>query len=123
MAAASVLPGWRSADRRAMALRLGESKTEHTPASLASGFDPDASAMHLDDALDQSQANPCPVTLRLQPFEEAEDLLVIPWINPHTVILDIIDRFFLLLSKPNLAPRLGLSPHTLSAIVHTFLPH
>ena len=72
-----------------MPLRLCERKTERTPASLASGFDPDASAMHLDDALDQGQANPCPVPLRLQPFEEAKDLLVVPWINSHTIVLYI----------------------------------
>src|SRR5215475_901753 len=64
-AEAFALPGWRNADRAAMALRLCESKTERTPASLASGFDPDASAMHLDDTLDQGQANPCPVALWL----------------------------------------------------------
>src|SRR5215471_14926207 len=106
-----------------MALRACESKTELTHASLASGFDPDASAMHLDDALDQSQANPCSVTLRLQPFEEAKDLLVIPWINPHTVIMDIIDRFFLFLSTSNLDSRRRLHPHKLDGVVHEVLQH
>ena len=106
-----MLPGWRSAAQLAVTLRLWERKTKRTPASLASGFDPDAAAMHFDDALDQGQTNPCPVALRLQPFEQAEDLLVIPWVNPHTVVPYIVDCFFLCLSQANLNPwRQAASP-------------
>src|SRR4030095_1250490 len=122
-AAAFALPGWCNADQPAMASRLCESKTERTPASLASGFDPDASAMHLDDALDQGQANPCAVALWLQPFEETKDLLMIPWVNPHTVVLHIVDRFFLFLSTANLDPRGRLRPHKLDGVVHEVLQH
>src|SRR5215475_11239751 len=118
-----VLPGWRSPARRAMTLLLCKSKIERTPASLASGFDPDASAMYFDDALDQGQANPCPVPLRLQPFEEAKDLLVVPWINPHTVVLYIVDRCFLFLSTSNLNPWGRLSPHKLDGIIHEVLQY
>src|SRR5215510_4064560 len=77
--------------------------------------------MHFDDALDQGQANPCPVPLQLQPFEEAKDLLVVPWINPHTVILYIVDRFFLFLSTSNLNPWSRLSPHKLDGVIHEVL--
>ena len=106
-----------------MALLLCESKTERTPASLTSGFDPDASAMHLDDALDQGQANPCPVALWLQAFEETEDLLVIPWVDSHTVVAHIVDRFFLFLSEANLNARGRLGPHKLDGVVHEVLQH
>src|SRR4051812_14407207 len=98
VAAAFGLPGWRSAARSAIVLCWCERKTEHTPASLTSGFDPDASAVHFDDALDQSQANACPVASRIEPFEETKDLLVIPRVNPHTVVPHIVDHVFSCLS-------------------------
>src|SRR6266571_1686070 len=106
-----------------MTLLLYESKTERTAASLASGFDPDASAMHLDDALDQGQANPGPVALRRQPLEETKDLLVIPWVNPHTVVPHIVDRLFLFLSHSDLDPWMRLSPHKFDGVVHEVLQH
>src|SRR5262244_3554600 len=61
-----------------------EGKTERTPLALARGFDPDASAMHLDDALDQGQTDARALALRLQPLEEAKNLRLILRRNPHT---------------------------------------
>src|SRR5437763_5336455 len=96
-----------------MRLRWCERKIERTPTSLTSGFDPDASAMHFDDALDQGQANACSVAPRIQPFEETKDLLMIPRVNPHTVVPHMVDGFFLCLSAADLDARSRLRPHQL----------
>ena len=47
--------------------------------------------MHLDNPLDQGQADACAVAGAIQALEETKDLLVIAWRNPYTIIADITD--------------------------------
>src|SRR5215471_20590913 len=64
-------PFWRAGGR------AGEGETEGTAVPLPSRFDPDTPTMHLDNPLDQRQADACAVAGAIQALEETKDLFVI----------------------------------------------
>ncbi len=71
--AQATLPSTR---RRYGGAVLGQRKPERAASSFALRLHPDPAPMHLHNALDQRQPDPCSLTLRIQSLEQPEDLLM-----------------------------------------------
>src|SRR5262249_6167897 len=84
---------------------------------------PDTSTVHLNNPLDQGQADAGAVAGYIQAFEEAKDLLMMAWRNPYAIIAHITDG---LLGTPPYAEgnaRLGLGTHEFHGVVQQVLQH
>jgi hypothetical protein len=56
---------------------------------LPGRFDPNTPSMHLDNPLDQGQADAGAVAGAIQALEETKDLLVLAWLDPYAMIAHI----------------------------------
>lgn len=73
--------------------------------------------MHFNDPLDQRQTNACPFNGRVEAVKQAKNLVVITWINPHTIVAYKTNAFVSLASRANLNLRVGLIAHELDGVV------
>src|SRR5207244_12907321 len=69
-------------------------------------FRPDASPVSVEDALDQGQAHPgsFKFILAVQPLEDTEELVGVPWIEPDAVVLDVIEALLRVASTADFNP-------------------
>jgi hypothetical protein len=52
-------------------------------------FQPDSSAVKFDDSSDDGKPDACSVNLRIEAIEQAEDAVVVLWVNADAVIAHI----------------------------------
>ena len=84
---------------------------------------PNTPSMHLDNPLDQGQADACAVAGAIQALEETKDLLVIAWCNPYAIIADITDGLLGIPPHAEVDTRLRLGTHEFHGIIQQVLQH
>src|SRR6185369_10218746 len=87
-------------------------------------LDPDPAAMHLDDSLDDGEADACPLAPGLQFIEEAKYLIVIFRRNADTIVPDKENGFFIFAAQlADLDQRRRLTAHEFGGIIEQVLQH
>src|SRR5262245_19529607 len=108
-------PGRRSSSRSKLLWRTGggarHGETEGTAVPLPCRFDPNTPSMHLDNPLDQGQADVCAVAGAIQALEETKDLLAIVWRNPYAIIAHITGGLLGIPPHAAVDARLGPGTH------------
>ena len=95
---------------------IGDRKAKGTAAAVTVGLDPDPAAMFLHDAMHQRKADAGTLDTRIEPFEQAENLVVIGGIDAAAIVLDVEYRVRLILASADPDSGIGMVAAELDCI-------
>src|SRR5262245_40442910 len=96
---------------------LRQSEAERRTLTRPLRLDPDATAMHFDDSIDQRQPNPGSHRCGIQLLEQPKHFLVILRIDADTIVLNVEHGLAALCAHPKRDMRPWLIAHELGGVV------